>query len=118
VARWIMIRVRLLGFARGRLRRRSDRAEIGVLAVAVIMVLAAVPVGTEVRDWAMAGTPLDGSAPAQVAELQDQASLAGLIAVLIWLSLTTSVFQTANRMLARRRFATWGTEWDRVGRRR
>jgi hypothetical protein len=184
----IVIWLRRLGFVRGALRRKSDRAEVLLLTATVVLPIAAVPVGSRVEDMTVAystrmsteqaahsqqtvaeltrdapvsateenssagkvrvaatwyapdgprrqgdiqvtpgaragqSVPLwidhDGqpaATPADPAEIQEQASVIAVMAVLLWVLLVVVLRRFAGWALERRRMASWGREWECVG---
>jgi hypothetical protein len=100
MVRWTLISLRKAGFARGALRRKSDRGEVCVLFAGALLTAAAVPVGAQVEEWLL-GTLVP-----------DQAAIVAVIAVMVWMLMVTLVFRVLSATLERRRIAAWGQEWQ------
>ncbi|MBP2325136.1 hypothetical protein JOF56_005521 [Kibdelosporangium banguiense] len=99
MVRWTLISLRRAGFARGALRRGSDRGEVCVLLAGVLLTAAAVPVGAQVEEWLL-GTLVP-----------DQAAMVAVAAVMVWTLLVSVAFRVLSATLERRRIDAWGNEW-------
>ena len=95
VVRWL----RLIGFARGPLRRKSDRAEVGIVFAGLAGTAAAVPIGAEVESLLLTEFPIP-----------DQASVLALLVVIVWLAVVLVTYRAVSRVLERRRIDSWGEQ--------